>query len=83
VADHVLSWAERTSDAFVRAWRTFYVSIGVDILAAVGTGILLMLDGADMLSPAFWMAVLALLLRSIVTACATYWVRQKFPPANV
>jgi uncharacterized membrane protein len=82
MADHVATWAERVSDALVRAWRTFYVSIGVDILAAVGTGILLSINGADVLSPAFWLGVLALLLRSTVTACATYWVRHKFPPAN-
>lgn len=80
MADHVKSWGERFSDAFIRAWRTFYISIGVDILASVGTGVLLMVDGADMLSPAFWLAVLALLLRSTLTALATYWVRKKFPP---
>jgi uncharacterized membrane protein len=82
MADHVASWAERVSDATVRAWRTFYVSIGVDILAAIGTGILLMVDGADVLSATFWLGVLALAVRSTVTAAATYWVRHKFPPVN-
>lgn len=80
MADHVKPWAERFSDAFIRAWRTFYVSIGVDILAAVGTGLLLIINEADVLSPAFWLTVLGLLVRSTVTALATYWVRKKFPP---
>lgn len=78
----VKPFAERFSDAVIRAWRTFYVSIGVDILVTVGAGLLLMMEGADVLSPAFWLAVLALVVRSTLTACATYWVRKKLPPAN-
>jgi uncharacterized membrane protein len=78
MADHVKPWAERFSDAFIRAWRTFYVSIGIDILTAFGTGLLLIVADADMLSATFWLAVLALLLRSTVTGLATYWVRKKF-----
>lgn len=67
-------------DALIRAWRTFYVSIGVDILTAIGAGLLLMLDGADLMSPIFWTGVLTLALRSVVTGIATYWVRLKLPP---
>jgi hypothetical protein len=79
MADHVKPWAERFSDAFIRAWRTFYVSIGIDILASFGTGVLLIMADADVLSPVFWLAVLGLLVRSTVTGLATYWVRKRLP----
>lgn len=83
MADHStgehLAWV----DAVIRALRTFYVSVGVDILTAIGAGLLLMLDGADLLSPIFWTGVLTLALRSILTGIATFWVRLKFPPRTI
>jgi hypothetical protein len=70
-------------DAVVRAWRTFYVSVGVDILATIGAGLMTLLDGNDVLTTAFWLAALGLVSRSIVTGLATYWIRLKFPPKIV
>ena len=79
MGDHV---AERWSDAIVRALRTFYTSVGVDILLAIGVGLTLMLNGGDVMSPAFWLAVLGLVVRSTVTGIATYFARLKLPPRN-
>lgn len=81
MADHSAGEYPDWVDAVIRAWRTFYVSVGVDILTAIGAGLLLLLDGdTDITSPIFWTGVLTLALRSIVTGIATYWVRLKFPP---
>jgi uncharacterized membrane protein len=81
VADHSAGDYPDWVDAIIRAWRTFYVSVGVDILMAIGAGLLILLDGeVDILSPIFWTGVLTLALRSVVTGIATYWVRLKFPP---
>lgn len=80
MADHSSGELPEWVDAIVRAWRTFYVSVGVDILMSIGVGLLLLLDGADVLSPVFWAGVIALILRSVVTGVATYWARLKMPP---
>lgn len=83
MADHSTGEHLEWVDAIIRALRTFYVSVGVDILTAIGAGLLLMLDGADLMSPIFWTGVATLALRSVVTGVATYWVRLKFPPKTV
>lgn len=74
------SWGERLSDGVIRSLRTFYASIGVDILIAIAAGLLMLLDGSDPMTPAFWAAFAALAVRSTLTAVATYWMRLKFPP---
>jgi hypothetical protein len=79
LANHV---AERWSDAVIRAIRTFYTSVGIDILLAIGAGLTLLLNGGDPMTPAFWIAVLGLVVRSTVTGIATYFVRLKLPPKN-
>lgn len=70
-------------DAAVRAARTFYTSVGVDILVAIGAGALLLLNDGDVMSPVFWVGLLALVVRSVVTGLATYFVRLKIAPRNV
>lgn len=80
MADHSSGELPVWVDAIVRAWRTFYVSVGIDILAAIGVGLATMMDGGDVMSLAFWTGVAGLVVRSILTGIATYWVRLKFPP---
>lgn len=74
---------ERWTDAVVRAARTFYTSVGVDIAVAIGVGLTVLLRDGDVMSPIFWSMVAALVVRSIVTGVATYFVRLKVTPKNV
>jgi hypothetical protein len=76
------SLTEQWGDGFIRALRTFYASVGMDILVAIGAGLLLLLEG-DPMSPTFWLAFGALVVRSALTGVATYWMRLKFPPKTV
>lgn len=68
------------ASALERALRTLWVSVGVDAAIAFGTGLTLMLNGADVMTLAFWGAVGALAVRSLVTSVATYFVRLKIQP---
>lgn len=78
MADHAAD--NRWSDAAVRALRTFYASVGIDILVAIGVGVTALLQNQDPMTPGFWVMVAGLVVRSIVTGIATYFVRLKFPP---
>ena len=80
MADHSTGELPIWVDAIVRAWRTFYVSVGIDILGAIGVGVLTLMDGGDVMTLAFWTGVVGLIIRSVLTGIATYWVRLKFPP---
>ena len=75
--------SEQWGDAVIRGLRTFYTSVGVDILLAIGAGLTMLLNGGDPMTPAFWVAVAGLIVRSIVTGVATYLARLKMPPRNV
>lgn len=77
------AWGERMGDGLIRAWRTFYTSVGVDILVAIGVGMIVLLNTGDPLTPVFWLGLLALVVRSAATGIATYWARLKFPPKNL
>lgn len=74
---------ERWTDAVIRAARTFYTSVGIDILTAIGVGLTLLLQDGDPMSPLFWSLVAGLVVRSAVTSIATYFVRLKITPKNV
>jgi uncharacterized membrane protein len=80
MADHSSGEIPIWVDAIVRAWRTFYVSVGIDILASIGVGVITLMDGGDVMTLAFWTGVVGLVVRSILTGIATYWMRLKFPP---
>ena len=72
-----------STDAFVRAWRTFYTAIGTDILILIGVGLSALLDsGADVTSPVFWAGAGVLVVKSILTGVATYLLRLKVTPRN-
>lgn len=75
--------SEQWSDALTRALRTFYASVGMDIMVAIGAGLVILLNTGDPLTPVFWLAFAGLVVRSILTAWATYWARLKVPPTRV
>ena len=75
--------ADVVIDALIRAWRTFYVSVGVDIAALIGTGLMDLLTTADVSSKVFWIAAGVLIVKSILTGVATFLLRLKVTPKNV
>lgn len=84
MADHlVIKSASVSNDALVRAWRTFYTAIGMDILLLLGAGLTeLMGSGVEVTSQAFWAAAGVLALKSVLTGLATYLLRLKVTPKN-
>lgn len=70
-------------DALIRAWRTFYVSVGVDIAVLIGTGLTDLLSSADVSSKVFWIGAGVLIVKSILTGVATFLLRLKVTPTNV
>lgn len=69
------------ADAVQRAFRTLWQGIGVDALYAVGAGLsVLLLGGTDVLSAAFWVAAGVLVLKSFLTALASYLQRLRAAP---
>lgn len=84
MADHlVVKSASVSNDALVRAWRTFYTAVGLDILILIGAGLSsLMESGVDVTSGVFWSAAGVLVLKSVFTGLATYLLRLKVTPKN-
>lgn len=82
MAEHLQPQAERIGDALVRAGRTFWTSVGVDIVVAIGVGMIVLLNSGDPMTPAFWLGLAALVVRSAATGIATYFARLKFPPSS-
>lgn len=72
------------ADALQRAFRTLWQGFGVDALMAVGAGLVVLLSGGlDVLSGAFWVALGVLILKSFLTALASYLQRLKSAPKPV
>ena len=74
---------QKTLDALVRAWRTFYTAIGVDAAALIGLGLTDLLTTADISSEAFWIAFGILIGKSVLTALAAFLLRLKVTPSNI
>lgn len=72
----------KTGDALRRALATFYVSVGVDVAASIGVGLYQALATGDPTTGAFWLGVLGLVAKSLVTGVATFFIRLKFPGAK-
>ncbi|AIX99756.1 hypothetical protein ART_0158 [Arthrobacter sp. PAMC 25486] len=68
------------ADAVQRAFRTLWQGFGFDAVAAIGAGLLLLLDGGDVLSPVFWAAVGVLVVKSVLVAFASYLQRLRKAP---
>lgn len=84
MADHLVVKNDSVSnDALIRAWRTFYTAVGLDILLLVGAGLSSILDsGVDVTSGAFWAAAGVLVLKSVLTGVASFLLRLKVTPKN-
>lgn len=84
MADHVaIKESSVSTDAFVRAWRTFYTSVGVDILALIGIGLTdLLSTDAPVTSGTFWALAGVLIVKSVLTGVASYLLRLKVTPRN-
>lgn len=68
------------ADAAQRALRTLWQGFGTDALIAIGAGLVLLLDGGDVLSPVFWGAFGVLIIKSVLVALASYLQRLKSAP---
>jgi hypothetical protein len=80
LGDHVVEKSPVHADALERAARTLWTGIGVDAAVAIGSGVLIEMQGGDVTSPAFWAAIGGLVVKSILTASASYLVRLKVEP---
>lgn len=80
MGDHSPTTTLVRADALNRALRTLWTGFGVDAATAIGAGILLLVNEVDVNSEVFWSAAGVLVLKSIVTAFASYLVRLKVTP---
>lgn len=80
MSKHLLTQTPVQADALNRALRTLWTGFGVDAATAIGAGILLLLNDVDVNSGVFWTSAGVLVLKSVVTAFASYLVRLKFTP---
>lgn len=73
-----------TADAKQRATRTLVQGLLIDVAVAAGTAAtatLATLEGNDLLAGAAWIALGTSVLKSVLTAGASYLARLKVPPA--
>lgn len=68
------------ADALERALRTLWQGVGVDAAVAIGSGTLILVQDLPVDSGLFWGSVGVLVVKSIVTAAASYLVRLKLAP---
>ena len=82
MADHVSTPLPAQVDALQRAARTLWQGIGVDAVATIGAGTIVLVNGGDVMSPIFWSGIAALVVKSVVMSAASYMSRLKLPPAG-
>jgi hypothetical protein len=70
-------------DAFQRAVRTWWAAISGVVAVSVGTALVELLQGSDVLTGAFWISVIRMTLVAVIAATASYWARFKRPPADI
>lgn len=72
------------ADAKQRSLRTLAQGLAIDVAVAVGTGAtatLATIEGNDLLAAGAWIALGASVLKSGLTAVASYLARLKLPPS--
>lgn len=69
-------------DAFQRAVRTWWAAVSGVIAVSVGTALVELLQGSDVLTWDFWVSVIRMTLVAVIAATASYWGRFKRPPAE-
>ena len=73
------------TEALSRALATLWQGFGIDVLVMIGTALAVLLGQLEPTDPAFWVALGGIVLKSVLTAAATYFVRmklQKVEPVN-
>lgn len=69
-------------DALDRAWRTFYVQIGLDACLVIGAGLTDLLVKEDITTEAFWISLGILASKSVMASIAAFLLRLKKEPRN-
>lgn len=69
-------------DAVQRAVRTWWAAISGVVAVSVGTALVELLQGSDVLTWDFWLAVIRMTLVAVIAASASYWARFKKPPVE-
>lgn len=73
---------DKKIDARVRAMRTLWTSLGVDLTVAIGFILTDWIVTADITQTEAWIALGILVARSVVTSVASFMVRLKVTPSN-
>lgn len=69
------------ADAKSRSWRTLWQGLIVDVLAAI-LAVLATLTGMDPLVKETWILIAALLIKSVLSAIISYFMRLKITPTT-
>lgn len=69
-------------DALQRAVRTWWQAVSGVIAVSVGTALIELLRGSDVLTAEFWVSVLRMTLVAVIAATGAYWARFNKPPAQ-
>lgn len=77
MGDHEAPSRPATFTALQRAVRTWWQAISGVVAVSVGTALVELLRGADVLSGDFWVSVLRMALVAIIAATAAYWQKTK------
>lgn len=73
------------ADARQRSVRTLLQGLAIDVAVAVGAALLFVLpsiDDSELLTVAAWTAVAVAVLKSVLTAIASYLTRLALPPSD-
>lgn len=82
MADHSAGARPATFTAFQRAVRTWWQAVSGVIAVSVGTALVELLRGSDVLTWDFWISVIRMALVAVIAATAAYWARFKQQPAD-
>lgn len=76
MADHAAT-RPATFTAAQRAVRTWWQAVSGVIAVSVGTALVELLRGADVLTLDFWVSVARMAIVAVIAATAAYWQRAK------
>lgn len=71
-----------TRDAAIRSRRTFVQGLAVDVCVAVAVTLLAWLPDADVATSTAWIILGTAVLKSVLTAVASYVARLKITPLD-
>jgi hypothetical protein len=69
-------------DALQRAVRTWWAAVSGVVAVSVGTALIELLRGSDVLTWDFWVSVIRMTLVALIAATGSYWARFKKPPVE-